>query len=107
MPAPCGVCPFSTTTGKPYGGINDLWLVMQAQTDPCWMTYRQASAAEAVVRHVEEHHHYLILRVHRPHCGEMIPSARPSLMPRVHNNSKTSVCTPPKVLLANGVQSLT
>ncbi|CDK99661.1 DNA primase traC [Magnetospirillum gryphiswaldense MSR-1 v2] len=49
-----GVGPFNPITGKPYRGINDLWLGMQGRADPRWMTYRQASQAEAQVRKGEK-----------------------------------------------------
>jgi antirestriction protein ArdC/phage/plasmid primase-like uncharacterized protein len=49
-----GVAPFNPTSGKAYRGINDLWLSMRGYTDPRWMTYRQAEAAEAQVRKGEK-----------------------------------------------------
>ena len=45
-----GVAPFNPTSGKPYHGINDMWLSMRGHADPRWMTYRQAAAVDAQVR---------------------------------------------------------
>src|SRR3546814_13965983 len=42
--------PFNSTSGKPYRGINRLWLDMQGHSDPRWMPYDQAAAAGAQVR---------------------------------------------------------
>lgn len=36
--------PYNPTTGKEYKGMNSMWLSMQGQSDPRWMTYNQASA---------------------------------------------------------------
>lgn len=35
--------PLNPTTGKPYRGMNALWLAMQDRQDPRWMTLKQAS----------------------------------------------------------------
>lgn len=35
--------PFNPTTGKPYRGFNSIYLSMQGQDDPRWMTYKQAN----------------------------------------------------------------
>lgn len=43
------VTPFNPVTGKPYRGVNELWLTMQGHADPRWMTYRQALEAGAQV----------------------------------------------------------
>src|SRR3546814_1677668 len=42
--------PFNPTSGKPYRGINRIWLDMQGHEDPRWLTYDQATAAGAQVR---------------------------------------------------------
>lgn len=42
--------PYNPTTGKEYKGMNSLWLSMQGQSDPRWMTYNQASNEGAQVR---------------------------------------------------------
>src|ERR1700761_4558237 len=38
-----GRMPVNPTTGKPYRGMNALWLAMQDRADPRWMTLKQAS----------------------------------------------------------------
>ncbi|CAA7619292.1 zincin-like metallopeptidase domain-containing protein [Magnetospirillum sp. UT-4] len=45
-----GTGPFNPISGKPYRGINDLWLTLQGRGDPRWMTYRQALEQGAQVR---------------------------------------------------------
>lgn len=42
--------PTNASTGKPYRGMNAVWLSMQGRTDPRWMTYNQAQALGAQVR---------------------------------------------------------
>lgn len=42
--------PFNPTTGKEYTGMNSMWLAMQGQSDPRWMTYNQASAEGGQVK---------------------------------------------------------
>lgn len=42
--------PINPTTGKPYNGINNLWLSMQGYADPRWATYKQAAAEGWQVR---------------------------------------------------------
>ena len=37
-----GCLHFNASTGKPYAGINQLILGMQAHADPRWLTYKQA-----------------------------------------------------------------
>lgn len=49
-----GAAPFNPVSGKPYRGINDMWLTLQGRTDPRWMTYNQAVAANAQVRKGEK-----------------------------------------------------
>ena len=49
-PNTLGAGPFNPTSGKPYRGINDLWLTMQGHSDPRWMTFKQALAVDAKVR---------------------------------------------------------
>ncbi|TAN56396.1 MAG: DUF1738 domain-containing protein [Magnetospirillum sp.] len=49
-----GVAPFNPVSGKPYRGINDLWLSLQDYADPRWMTYRQALEQGAQVRKGEK-----------------------------------------------------
>lgn len=46
--------PLNPTTGKPYRGMNSVWLMMQGREDPRWLTYRQAEAAGAQVRKGEK-----------------------------------------------------
>lgn len=45
-----GCLHLNASTGKPYAGINQLILGMQAQTDPRWLTYKQAEAMGVHVR---------------------------------------------------------
>ncbi len=49
--------PYNPTTGNLYHGMNAVWLMSLAEshsyTDPRWMTYRQAQAADAQVRRGE------------------------------------------------------
>ncbi|WDF55898.1 ArdC-like ssDNA-binding domain-containing protein [Mucilaginibacter sp. KACC 22063] len=40
---PSIMMPLNPTTGKSYRGMNALWLAMQGQQDPRWMTLKQAS----------------------------------------------------------------
>ncbi|MDE3121607.1 MAG: DUF1738 domain-containing protein, partial [Paracoccaceae bacterium] len=42
--------PFNPTTGKPYRGMNSMWLALQGYSDPRWMTYKQADAEGAQVQ---------------------------------------------------------
>lgn len=42
--------PYNPTTGKEYKGMNSMWLAMQGQSDPRWMTYNQASAEGGQVK---------------------------------------------------------
>lgn len=42
--------PTNAATGKPYRGMNAVWLSMQGRTDPRWMTYNQAQAIGAQVK---------------------------------------------------------
>lgn len=49
-----GAAPFNPATGKPYHGINDLWLTLQGRDDPRWMTYKQAGEQGAQVRKGEK-----------------------------------------------------
>ncbi len=42
--------PYNAATGKEYRGMNSIWLAMQGHSDPRWMTFNQAIAAEAGVR---------------------------------------------------------
>lgn len=46
--------PFNPTTNKPYRGGNALWLMMQGEGDPRWMTYKQAAEQGAQVRRGEK-----------------------------------------------------
>lgn len=46
--------PYNATTGKPYRGINSLWLNMTGRSDPRWLTYKQAAAVGAQVRKGEK-----------------------------------------------------
>lgn len=39
------LAPYNPTTGNAYSNTNYLWLSMQAEADPRWMTYKQAQAA--------------------------------------------------------------
>lgn len=45
-----GAAPFNPVSGKPYRGINDMWLSMQPHADPRWLTYRQALEQGAQVK---------------------------------------------------------
>ena len=45
-----GCLHFNASTGKPYAGINQVILGMQAHTDPRWLTYKQAEAMGVHVR---------------------------------------------------------
>jgi len=49
--------PYNPTTGKEYRGMNAMWLEMQGQSDPRWMTYNQASGEGAQVRKGEKGSH--------------------------------------------------
>lgn len=49
-----GARPFNPISGKPYRGINDLWLSMNGYADPRWMTYKQAASQGAQVRKGEK-----------------------------------------------------
>lgn len=49
-----GTAPFNPISGKPYRGINDMWLTLQGRDDPRWMTYKQAGELEAQVRKGEK-----------------------------------------------------
>jgi antirestriction protein ArdC/phage/plasmid primase-like uncharacterized protein len=46
--------PFNPQSGKPYRGINSMWLMMQGHGDPRWMTYKQAAAEGAQVKRGEK-----------------------------------------------------
>ncbi|MCW9033513.1 MAG: zincin-like metallopeptidase domain-containing protein [Alphaproteobacteria bacterium] len=46
--------PFNPTNKKDYRGINSWVLEMQGRSDPRWMTFKQAKAAEAQVRKGEQ-----------------------------------------------------
>ncbi|MBV8634293.1 MAG: DUF1738 domain-containing protein, partial [Burkholderiaceae bacterium] len=48
------VLPINPTTGKRYKGINALQLMSEGHSDPRWMTYKQATALDAQVRHGEK-----------------------------------------------------
>lgn len=48
-----GQGPFNPVSGKPYRGINSLWLDMRGHEDPRWLTYRQAQSLGAQVRQGE------------------------------------------------------
>lgn len=53
-PNEIGVRPFNPLSGKPYRGINDLWLSLRGYSDPRWMTYRQALELGGQVRKGEK-----------------------------------------------------
>ncbi|GAB3129304.1 zincin-like metallopeptidase domain-containing protein [Novispirillum itersonii] len=42
--------PMNPTTGKPYRGMNAVWLETHGYADPRWMTYKQAQSVGAQVR---------------------------------------------------------
>ncbi len=42
--------PVNALTSKPYQGMNYIWLAMQSQPDPRWVTYRQAAELGGQVR---------------------------------------------------------
>lgn len=46
--------PTNAATGKPYRGMNAVWLSMQGRTDHRWLTYNQAQAIGAQVRKGEK-----------------------------------------------------
>ncbi len=46
--------PMNPNSGKEYRGINRIFLLMQGYSDPRWMTYKQAVAADAQVRKGEK-----------------------------------------------------
>lgn len=46
--------PMNPTTGKRYKGINAIHLMAQGYSDQRWMTYKQATAADAQVRKGEK-----------------------------------------------------
>lgn len=48
--APGATMPMNPTTGKRYRGINAIHLMAQGHGDQRWMTYKQATAADAQVR---------------------------------------------------------
>jgi antirestriction protein ArdC/phage/plasmid primase-like uncharacterized protein len=52
--APGAALPMNPTTGKRYRGINALHLMAQGYSDQRWMTYKQATAAEAQVKKGEK-----------------------------------------------------
>lgn len=55
QPGETGQAPFNPTTGNPYKGGNAVWLEMQQpDSDPRWMTYRQAEAEGWQVRKGEK-----------------------------------------------------
>lgn len=49
-----GAAPLNPITGKPYRGINSLWLDLQGHSDPRWLTYRQAGELGGQVRKGEK-----------------------------------------------------
>jgi len=49
-----GAAPLNPITGKPYRGINSLWLYLQGHSDPRWLTYRQAAELGGQVRKGEK-----------------------------------------------------
>ncbi|MBC7953615.1 MAG: DUF1738 domain-containing protein [Rhodospirillaceae bacterium] len=49
-----GAAPFNPVSGKPYRGINDMWLTLQGRADPRWLTYNQAVAEGSQVRKGEK-----------------------------------------------------
>ena len=48
-----GTLPMNPNTDKSYRGINRIALMLENRTDPRWMTYKQAKAAGAQVKHGE------------------------------------------------------
>ncbi|HDS7253968.1 TPA: DUF1738 domain-containing protein [Escherichia coli] len=52
--APGAALPMNPTTGKRYKGINAIHLMAQGYSDQRWMTYKQATAADAQVRKGEK-----------------------------------------------------
>ncbi len=48
--------PLNAKTGKPYRGLNPIWLCLACQPDPRWLTYRQAQALGGQVRRGEKSH---------------------------------------------------
>ena len=46
--------PINAKSGKPYQGMNYIWLAMQSQPDPRWVTYRQAAELGGQVRKGEK-----------------------------------------------------
>ena len=46
--------PYNPVSGKPYQGINSLWLQSQGRDDPRWLTYQQAETLGAQVRKGEK-----------------------------------------------------
>lgn len=52
--APGAALPMNPTTGKRYRGINAIHLMAQGYGDQRWMTYKQATAADAQVRKGEK-----------------------------------------------------
>ena len=42
--------PFNAATGKPYQGVNSLWLEVAGYTDPRWLTFKQASSMGLRIR---------------------------------------------------------
>ena len=46
--------PVNALTSKPYQGMNYIWLAMQSQPDPRWVTYRQAAELGGQVRKGEK-----------------------------------------------------
>ncbi|EAA8438205.1 DUF1738 domain-containing protein, partial [Salmonella enterica] len=52
--APGVALPMNPTTGKRYKGINAIHLMAQGYSDQRWMTYKQATAANAQVRRGEK-----------------------------------------------------
>lgn len=49
-----GAAPFNPISGKPYRGINDVWLTLQGRADPRRLTYNQAVGEGGQVRKGEK-----------------------------------------------------
>lgn len=56
--------PYNAATGKPYRGMNSMWLHMQGYSDPRWMTYKQAQDMGAQVRKGSKGTHIVYWKFH-------------------------------------------
>lgn len=53
-PGVVGNMPYNPTSGRPYNGMNAIWLASSGYSDPRWLTYKQAQDEGAQVRKGEK-----------------------------------------------------